>query len=104
MLTKPVLNSLNTPCNEYFCGENNMKNANHQNRKSAKTFSLRFNLSFLCILMFGFILMYIPEAQEYTRGIGVYPGDVREDFSPKLRIDEINYRNMPTRAVKNPGW
>jgi len=54
--------------------------------------------------MFGFILMYTPEAQEYTRGIGVYPGDVREDFSPILRIDEINYRNMLTRAVKNPGW
>lgn len=30
----------------------------------------------------------------YTRGIGVYPGEPREDFSPSLRPDYINYRNI----------
>ncbi len=29
-----------------------------------------------------------------TRGIGVYPGDPREDFSPTFRIDTTTYRNL----------
>jgi hypothetical protein len=29
-----------------------------------------------------------------TRGIGVYPGDPREDFAPALRIDPTTYRNL----------
>ena len=29
-----------------------------------------------------------------TRGIGVYPGDPREDFAPTFRIDATTYRNL----------
>ena len=31
---------------------------------------------------------------EFTRGIGVYPGDPREDFSPELITDAVTYRNL----------
>ncbi|MFZ0861650.1 MAG: discoidin domain-containing protein [Candidatus Sulfotelmatobacter sp.] len=31
---------------------------------------------------------------EFTRGLGVYPGDPREDFSPELVIDRLTYRNL----------
>jgi hypothetical protein len=29
-----------------------------------------------------------------TRGIGVYPGDPREDFAPTFRVDAATYRNL----------
>ncbi len=33
-------------------------------------------------------------AQQYTRGIGVYPGDPAQDWSPHLEIDSSSYRNL----------
>jgi hypothetical protein len=39
----------------------------------------------------------IAHAQEFTRGIGVYPGDPREDFAPTLRADQTTYRNLALR-------
>ena len=39
-------------------------------------------------------------AQEYTRGIGVYPGDPKEDFAPVMRPDST-YRNL---ALHRPAW
>src|ERR1035437_2771918 len=30
----------------------------------------------------------------YTRGIGIYPGNPSEDFSPTLVPDNVNYRNI----------
>ena len=36
-------------------------------------------------------------AEEYTRGVGVYPGDPREDFSPHLLVDPTTYRNLALR-------
>ena len=33
-------------------------------------------------------------AEEFTRGIGIYPGDPREDFSPELVLDKASYRNL----------
>jgi len=38
---------------------------------------------------------------EYTRGVGVYPGDPREDFSPVLVIDGSTYRNL---ALRRPAY
>ena len=39
---------------------------------------------------------------EYTRGIGVYPGDPREDFAPTLVADQSNsYRNL---ALLRPAY
>jgi hypothetical protein len=40
-------------------------------------------------------------APEYTRGVGVYPGDPREDFSPVLVIDGSTYRNL---ALRRPAY
>ncbi len=34
------------------------------------------------------------QAQEYTRGVGMYPGAAAENFSPAMRIDTKNYRNL----------
>src|SRR5271169_5646055 len=54
-------------------------------------------------LIFLFIIMPIfnLNAQEYTRGVGVYPGDVKEDFSPSMKIDAQNYRNL---ALHRPAY
>ncbi|MBN1895618.1 discoidin domain-containing protein [bacterium] len=35
--------------------------------------------------------------QPFTRGIGVYPGDPAEDFSPVMRLDTLTYRNIAQR-------
>jgi len=40
-------------------------------------------------------------APEFTRGIGVYPGDPREDFSPELVLDKLTYRNL---ALLRPAY
>ena len=41
------------------------------------------------------------EAQIYTRGVGVYPGDPREDLGPTLVADETTYRNL---ALHRPAY
>lgn len=40
-------------------------------------------------------------AKPFTRGVGVYPGDPREDFSPELVIDNSSYRNL---ALHRPAY
>jgi hypothetical protein len=40
-------------------------------------------------------------SQEYTRGVGVYPGDPREDFAPGLVVDRTTYRNL---ALRRPAY
>jgi len=78
-----------------------MKNLNPPNRKSIALFSLRFNFLFVCIVTFSFISIFALNAQEYSRGVGVYPGDVREDFLPVIGIDTTNYRNL---ALRRPAY
>jgi hypothetical protein len=46
-------------------------------------------------------LSTLDEAARFTRGIGVYPGDPREDFSPQLVIDRGTYRNL---ALHRPAY
>ncbi|MFH0843143.1 MAG: discoidin domain-containing protein [Bacteroidota bacterium] len=41
------------------------------------------------------------ESGKYTRGVGIYPGDPGEDFSPSLVPDNENYRNL---ARMRPAW
>ncbi len=41
------------------------------------------------------------DASNYTRGVGVYPGDPREDFSPTLVEDLSTYRNL---ALLRPAY
>ncbi len=38
---------------------------------------------------------------EFTRGLGIYPGDTLEDFSPELVIDRLTYRNL---ALLRPAY
>jgi hypothetical protein len=38
---------------------------------------------------------------EYTRGIGMYPGDPAQNFSPELVIDNSTYRNL---ALLQPAY
>ena len=40
-------------------------------------------------------------AQDYTLGVGVYPGDPKENFAPAVRIDSTIYRNL---ALHRPAW
>jgi hypothetical protein len=40
-------------------------------------------------------------AQEYTRGVGVYPGAPEEDFGPVMAIDSATYRNL---ALHRPAY
>ena len=41
------------------------------------------------------------DATEYTRGIGIYPGDPREDFGPTLEPSDSTYRNL---ALRRPAY
>jgi hypothetical protein len=40
-------------------------------------------------------------AQDYTRGVGIYPGDPKEDFAPVLVPDTSTYRNL---ALRRPAY
>ncbi|MEO6850588.1 MAG: discoidin domain-containing protein [Mucilaginibacter sp.] len=43
-------------------------------------------------------------AQQHTRGIGIYPGDPKENFGPAMKIDAIHYRNLAlNKAVYQSG-
>jgi hypothetical protein len=55
----------------------------------------KFKLSgvLFTILFTGFSIVPI-DAQEYTRGIGLYPGNPNENFSPRMQIDRRTYRNL----------
>jgi beta-galactosidase/beta-glucuronidase len=39
--------------------------------------------------------------EEFTRGLGLYPGDPRENFSPELVIEKLTYRNL---ALLRPAY
>ncbi len=53
------------------------------------------------ILVLGAIGVSALAAQQFTRGIGVYPGDPKEDFGPALVVDATNYRNL---ALHRPAY
>jgi hypothetical protein len=43
----------------------------------------------------------IQKSDHYSRGVGIYPGNPEEDFSPRLVTDSRNYRNI---ALMRPAW
>ncbi|MDE3165819.1 MAG: hypothetical protein KGN36_08445, partial [Acidobacteriota bacterium] len=52
------------------------------------------------ILVLSLAALASSAAQEFTRGIGVYPGDPAQDFSPRMEVDAATYRNVALhRAV-----
>lgn len=46
------------------------------------------------LILMSFAALTVAGAQEYTRGVGVYPGDPKEDWSPTLRTNSKEYRNL----------
>ncbi|MBN2426596.1 MAG: discoidin domain-containing protein, partial [Calditrichaceae bacterium] len=48
----------------------------------------------LCFITGSIFTSSISFAQDYTRGIGIYPGDPKEDFSPEMCVDNSSYRNL----------
>src|ERR1700733_169737 len=51
-------------------------------------------ISFYISLLFILGAVFSLKAQEYSRGIGIYPGNPREDFSPSIKLDTVHYRNL----------
>lgn len=47
------------------------------------------------------LLAITLQAQDYTLGVGVYPGDPKENFAPAMRIDTSTYRNL---ALHRPAY
>ncbi len=45
------------------------------------------------VVSVGLILMAHVAAQEFTRGVGIYPGDPKENAAPSMRLDNT-YRNL----------
>ena len=45
------------------------------------------------ILLLAFMAWSASQAQQYTLGVGVYPGDAKENFAPLTRPDQT-YRNL----------
>ena len=58
-------------------------------------------LSCLSVVLSGCFSPQAPTSlsDHYTRGIGVYPGNPKEDFSPKPVVDNTGYRNLALRRA-----
>ena len=53
------------------------------------------------LLSLSLIAVFSVSAQQYTRGIGVYPGDPQQYFGPSMHVDATTYRNL---ALHRPAW
>jgi hypothetical protein len=53
------------------------------------------------ILMAGLLLLATLHGQEFTRGVGVYPGDPKEYAGPVIVLDKSSYRNL---ALRRPAY
>src|SRR5271155_2878476 len=53
------------------------------------------------LFLFLFSTALAIHAQPYTKGVGIYPGDPRENFSPSFKIDSVHYRNL---ALHRPAY
>lgn len=53
------------------------------------------------LFLLSLLSLAVVPAQEFTRGVGVYPGDPGEDWSPKLRPGSNAYRNL---ALHRPAY
>jgi hypothetical protein len=47
----------------------------------------------LLLILMAWSILEMVEAQQYTLGVGVYPGDPKENFAPIVRLDQ-SYRNL----------
>ena len=53
------------------------------------------------IALLNLTAMCVLGAQEYTRGVGVYPGNPKENFGPTLTVGKGAYRNL---ALRRPAY
>jgi len=53
------------------------------------------------VMLLSLMAAVTLNAQEYTRGVGIYPGDPKEDFGPVMRLDTTTYRNL---ALRRPAY
>jgi Exo-beta-D-glucosaminidase Ig-fold domain/Glycosyl hydrolases family 2/F5/8 type C domain/Glycosyl hydrolases family 2, sugar binding domain len=53
------------------------------------------------LLFFAFLSVTAAFSQQYTRGLGVYPGDPRQYDGPSLTVDTTTYRNL---ALHRPAY
>jgi hypothetical protein len=60
---------------------------------------MRREVRYLVLLLVA--ATWISHAQEYTRGIGLYPGDRKEYIGPTLVVDSTTYRNI---ALHRPAY
>jgi hypothetical protein len=51
------------------------------------------------VVLLGLAALCALNAQQYTRGVGVYPGNPKEDFAPALVPDAQTYRNLALRRA-----
>jgi hypothetical protein len=56
------------------------------------------NFLFLLLYLVSFVTV---NAQTYSKGVGIYPGDPKENFSPSMKIDSVHYRNL---ALYRPAY
>jgi hypothetical protein len=71
-----------------------MKNLNFNDSRIVSFSPVRLIYLMLCITIPFFTTTCTKESHEFTRGIGIYPGNVNEDFSPEMVIDNTTYRNL----------
>lgn len=62
---------------------------------------MRRSVVLLSVLAVCAMAVCAMDAQEFTRGLGVYPGDPKEDFAPALVPDTATYRNL---ALRRPAY
>ncbi len=53
------------------------------------------------LFLFLFSAVLTIHAQPYTKGVSIYPGDPKENFSPSFKIDSVHYRNL---ALYRPAY
>jgi hypothetical protein len=46
------------------------------------------------VFLLSGLSFYPLYAQQYSRGIGIYPGNPKEYFGPAMKIDAVHYRNL----------
>jgi hypothetical protein len=65
-------------------------------------FFARAEFVFMRRFLLAFVLFAVSTfAQNYTRGVGVYPGDPKEFTGPSLVVDAMNYRNLALHRPAN---
>ena len=69
--------------------------------QGSQKWNLLRQLAISMLILLGGAPFLTAGAQQYTRGIGVYPGDPRQNFAPSMQVDRVHYRNL---ALDRPAY